>query len=382
MKAPKLRSPYASRALGIPGILGALAGLASCGPGEAPPPASAVEDGLVRLTERQVAVAGVRVEAVALTPVASQLDVPATVTSPDTALAALGSLVEGRIESVTVLPGDAVEEGAPLVLLHSHELTDAQRDFAAAEAKLAFAEAALGRSDELLTEGAVSREEAERRRAERDALAAEVARAREWIDHLSPDADGHVVVRAPRSGVVFEVRAHPGAGVSPGDALVTLGRTDVLWVTGWVPEHASLHVAPGDEVAVRFQAVPDHEVKAHVVRMGGSVDPVRRAVQVRAELTRVPTGVRPGAFASLLLPSSSPEPRAIVPAEAVQRMPDGEVVFLEEGPGVYRPTPVTSYVLPDGRAAVDGLVEGQRVVVAGAYAVRSAMESAESEGEA
>jgi cobalt-zinc-cadmium efflux system membrane fusion protein len=292
----------------------------------------------------------------------------------------VGSLVEGRVESVAVLPGDEVAEGAPLVYLHSHELTDALRDLAAAEARLAFAEAALGRSDELLQAGAVSREETERRRSERDALAADVARANEWIEHLSPDTEGHVVLRAPRAGVVFEVMAHPGAGVTPGDPLVTLGRTDILWVTGWMPERESLHVAPGDEVAVRFEALPDHDVRAHVVRMGGAVDPVRRAVEVRAELTWVPRGIRPGAFATLLLPSSAMELRAIVPADAVQRMAGGEMVFVEEGPGLFRPVPVTSYTLPDGRVVVEGLHEGQRVVVEGAYVIRSAMEATSEDG--
>jgi len=362
------------------GAMGALLISAACGPAD--PPALAVEapQGLVRLTEGQLSVAGVRVEPVMLQAIALQIDVPATVASPDTALAAVGSLVEGRVESVAVLPGDEVAEGAPLVLLHSHELTDALRDLAAAEARLSFADAALQRSDQLLEAGAVAREEAERRRAERDALAADVARAREWIDHLSPDDDGHVVLRAPRPGVVFEVLAHPGAGVTPGDALVSLGRTDVLWVTGWMPEQESLHVAPGDAVAVRFQGLVRHEVTAHVVRMGGAVDPIRRAVEVRAELSSVPKGVRPGAFATLLLPSTSAELRAMVPADAVQRLASGEVVFVEEEPGLFRPVPVTSRTLPDGRVAVEGLSDGQRVVIAGAYAVRSEMESATSEG--
>lgn len=365
------------------GALAALLAAAACGSGEPPTPSAPPDDGLVRLTAEQVSVAGVRAKPVALEPVASQLDVPATVSSPDTALAAVGSLVEGQVASVAVLPGDEVREGAPLVLVHSHELTDAMRDLGAAEARLAFAEAALGRSSELLDAGAVSREEVERRRAERDALAAEVARSRQWVDHLGPDAEGHVVVRAPRAGVVFDVRARPGAGVAPGDVLVTLGRTDVLWVTGWVPEQEHLDLTAGDEVAVHFRILPDHEVHARIVRVGGSVDPVRRAVQVRAELTRVPKGVRPGAFATLVLPSSDREPRAIVPSEAVQRVPGGEVVFIEVEPGVYRPMAVTSHTLPDGRVAVDGLSAGQRIVVAGAYAVRSAMEStSEAEGEA
>ena len=52
------------------------------------------------------------------------------------------------------------------------------------------------------------------------------------------------------------------------------------------------------------------------------------------------------------------------------------MVFLEEAPGLYRPLPVTSYTLPGGQVVVDGLDKGQRIVVAGAYAVRSAMENA------
>jgi len=114
--------------------------------------------------------------------------------------------------------------------------------------------------------------------------------------------------------------------------------------------------------------------------MGGAVDPVRRAVEVRAELTWVPTGIRPGAFATLLLPSSTQELRAVVPADAVQRMSAGEMVFLEEGPGLFRPVPVTSFTLPDGRVVVQGVSEGQRVVVEGAYAVRSAMEATPEDG--
>jgi cobalt-zinc-cadmium efflux system membrane fusion protein len=360
------------------GALGALLIFTACGPAEPPPPAAQAPDGLVRLTEEQMAVAGVQVEPVTIQSVALQIDIPATVASPDTALAAVGSLVEGRVESVAVLPGDEVVEGAPLIYLHSHELTDALRDLTAAEARLSFADAALLRSDQLLEAGAVAREEAERRKAERDAIAADVARAQEWVGHLSPDDEGHVVMRAPRPGVVFEVFAHPGAGVTPGDPLVSLGRTDVLWVTGWMPEQESLHVGPGDEVSVRFQALPGHEVRAHVVRMGGAVDPVRRAVEVRAELSWVPKGVRPGAFATLLLPSTSQELRAMVPSDAVQRLGGAEVVFVEEGRGLYRPITVTSHTLPDGRVTVEGLAEGQRVVVAGAYAVRSVMENAAS----
>lgn len=355
-------------------LLGALAVASSCARTSEPAPVEALAPiGMVLLTPEQVTVAGVRAEAADLHPVARKVEVPGTVTSPDTAIAAVGSLVEGRVETVLVVPGDAVTEGWPLLLLHSHELTDAMRDLAAAEARLAFAEAALGRSSELLEAGAVSREEEQRRRAERDALAAELARAREWVEHLSPDGEGHVVVRAPRGGTVFAVSVQPGAGVSPGTPLVSLGRTDVLWVTGWIPEREGLSLAPGATVELRLHGLREVHATARVVRMGGAVDLVRRAVEVRVEMTDVPAGVRPGAFATLVLDASEATPRAVLPAEAVQRLPEGEAVFVEEGPGRYRVVFVDALPLPDGRVAVSGVAEGQPVVVSGAYALRSAM---------
>jgi len=361
--------------------IGALIVAVGCSPREdAPPPEGAAPAGAVHLTAEQLAVAGVVVEAITLRDVAREVEVPGTVASPDTALVAVGSLVEGRVESVAVVPGDHVEAGAALVFLHSHELTDALRDLSAAEARLAYADAALGRSGELLSAGAISREEEERRRADRDALVAEVARAREWVEHLDPDPDGHVVVRAPRAGTVFEVTVRAGTAVTPGTPLMSLGRTDVLWVTGWVPEREGVRLAPGDPVLVRFQTLPDAKAHGRVVRMGGAVDVVRRAVEIRVELSSVPPGVLPGAFATLFVRASEPEPAAVLPAEAVQRLSAGEVVFAEQEPGIYRPVPAVTLVLPDGTVGVRGLSEGQRIVVGGAYAVRSALEKQPAEG--
>jgi cobalt-zinc-cadmium efflux system membrane fusion protein len=334
----------------------------------------------VRLTPEQAEVAGVTVEPVALEEVCREIEVPGTVSSPDPDLVTVASLVEGRVESVGVVPGDYVEAGTPLLLLHSHELTDALRDRSAAEAQLAFADAALGRSEELVAAGAIAREEVERRRADRDALAAELARAEEWVAHLDPDAEGHVVVRAPRAGTVFEVSVHAGGGVTPGSPLISMGRTDVLWVKGWVPEREGIALAPGALVRVRL-GTPDVAAEGRVVRMGGAVDPVRRAVEIRVELGSVPPGILPGAFATLLLPTSAPELSAVLPAGAVQRLAAEEVVFTEQEPGVFRAVPVRSVVLTDGEVAVEGVSEGQKVVVNGAYAVRSAMEQQNGGGE-
>lgn len=356
--------------------LTALALLVACRE-PAPTPAAvtgALPAGTVVLTPAQRQAARLATDTVRLTRVATPVAVPATLHAPDPASASIGSIVEGRVEVVRVLPGDRVTAGAPLLLIHSHELATAVRDYASAEAALAAAQAAHDRSVRLLADEAVSREEVERRQVLLDQARAEFRRAREIVDHLSPSPEGDVTVRSPRAGTVYTVHVKAGEAVMPGTPLVDLGDASVLWATGFIPEHVALTLAPGTPVSLVLDAAPDDTIPARVVRAGAAVDQVRRAIEIRVSLDRKPAGARPGMFGALILPGGAATERAVLPAEAVQRMATGDVAFVQETPGRYRAIPVRATPLGDGRVAVDGLTPGVIVVTTGAYYVRGALE--------
>jgi cobalt-zinc-cadmium efflux system membrane fusion protein len=369
-----------TRSLVIPVVLAATAASA-CNRPPVPEETATLPAGTVQLTPAQLRAAGVRSDPVRLVEVSLPVSVPATLAPPDPMGARVGAIVEGRVERVAVLPGDRVRAGDALVYIHSHELADAQRDLSAATSQRSFAETALRRSERLYAAEAVAREEVERRRVALDEADAEYRRAQEIVNHRQPSAQGDVVIRAPRAGTVFAVHARTGEAVLVGSPLVDLGETTRLWATGWVPERASLPLHPGDSVTVTLEALPGERLPARVVRLGGAVDSLRRAVEVRAELAHVPAGVRPGMFASLELPAGAPAKRAALPPDAVQRTGEGEVVFVAEGPGTYRARGVKSTPLADGRLAVAELPEGLPVVVAGAYALKAELERGRLEGE-
>lgn len=336
-------------------------------------PAEKLPAGTIVLTQAQVLAAGIRSDTVRIEMVSLPLVVPATLETPEPLSARIGSIVEGRVDEVLVIAGDKVARGAPLFHIHSHELATAVRDFASAEAQLTAAQSAYDRSQRLLADEAVPREEVERRRAALGQARAEYARSREVVDHLSPSSQGDVTVRATRAGTVFAVHVRAGAVVTPGTPLVDLGDERQLWATGFVPENAAVLVRPGTPVSITVDAVPD-TIRGKVVRMGGVVDSLRRAVEVRVALDRVPPGVRPGMFASVVLPMGAAAGRAVLPESAVQRMADGDVVFLQETPGRFRAHPVQAVSLDGGRVAVEGLTAGTLVVTAGAYYLRAALQ--------
>lgn len=342
----------------------------------------ALPEGTVELTDAHLADARIAFDTVRITEVAVPMAIPGTVDAADPGSAVAGSIVEGRVEEVYVIPGARVAAGDLLVRIHSHELADARSDLVAAEARLAAARQAYERSARLLEAKAVAREEVEAREADWRAATGELARATEIVEHLYPVGED-VTIRAPVGGVVFDVNVRIGEAVLSGQPLVELGNDRTLWVTAWVPEIAVPALQPAAAARVTLAAFPGDTFPARLVRLGGRVDPMRRAVDVRAALTSPPQGMRPGMFATLHLEAGPRQPRAVLREEAVQRGEGGASVFVVDAPNRFRRVPVADAVmLPGGMVAVSGLQEGMVVVGRGAYTVRALLEADPEAGHA
>ncbi len=377
------------RGLTRPALLASLTllplGIAGCGAPDAPPEDERHEPGVVTLTTDQLRNAGLTtVEAEAVSR-ASRLELAGTVQPPDTARMVAGSFVEGRVVRVLVVEGDRVRAGAPLVRLHSHELADWQRELSAAEAQVAQARAVAERGERLHAGGAISTEERERRQVALALAEADLRRAREIVDHLNPDG-GDVVILAPRAGVVHQLLVSQGETVVPGDPLVELGTTDVLWVVAGLPETAAAEVEVGTPARVTFAARPGVEATGHVVGLGVRVDPRLRTTALRVQLDSLPVGIRSGMLATVVLDAGPAHTGVLVPAEAVQRAEPGTVpgveqggeagtvVFVDEGDGRFRALPVRILARTADGILVDGIPPGSRVVVTGAYTLRAVLE--------
>ena len=355
--------------------------LVACSGAEPEADVRPVEDeGVVALTEAQIGAAGIRWEPVTSSDVRQTVRVPGTVDAPDTARAVVGSILEGRVARIRVLPGDRVRAGQTLVEIHGHELFDAQADLVSAEALAEVARAAAARGERLHEAGAIALEDLQRRRADLAQAEAEVARAEEMVEHLHPTADGNASAVAPVGGTVFSVEVATGEVVLPGTPLVHMGTTDQLWVTAFVPEGTSASLARGDEVTVHFQAAPQLEARARLVQVGQYVNPDNRSVEMRFEILEPPPSVRAGSFATVLVSTTSTVQGVELPESAVVRIGEGDAVFVAVGDGRFEPMMVSALALGDGRLVVEGLAAGTQVVVDGAYFLKSALEGEEAEG--
>lgn len=292
----------------------------------------------------------------------------ATTTAIGTVLAlqsvTLRNELAGTVRQVALTPGRIVEQGTVLVALDvSVELADLK----ATQARLELAGTTLARLERLLERRAVSAEEVDRARAERDVADAEIARIKAIIARKT--------IRAPFRARVGLADVHPGQYLSEGTVLTTLqGVNQAAHVDFTVPQGVAAALRVGDTVTVALTG-DAATTAARIVAIDARVDPTTRNALVRARLTGEVLDVTPGASVRVKVPVGGSVTAVAVPVSALRKGPAGDHVFViapdEQGKPRARLRPVQAGdVLGDEVLILTGLEPGEQVAANGAFKLR------------
>ncbi|MCA1798466.1 MAG: efflux RND transporter periplasmic adaptor subunit [Xanthomonadaceae bacterium] len=267
--------------------------------------------------------------------------------------------VTNVITAIHFTEGNHLERGDPIVELENSE---ARANQAAAEAKLIESRGQYERSRELLRTNAVSTSNVEQlravMRADEAALAAAESRLR---DHM---------VRAPFAGEVGLRRISTGALVSPGTVITTLDNLDTVLLDFDVPETHLSGIAAGQTLTAGGAAYPDVEFTGVVETVDTRVDPVSRAVTVRARLPNTERLLRPGMFMTVRVLRES-APLLLVPEQALVPRQARQYLFVVRD-GVAHEVRVQAGRRAPGHVEItEGVSEGDIIVVEGTQHLRN-----------
>ncbi|WP_290885424.1 efflux RND transporter periplasmic adaptor subunit [Arenimonas sp.] len=178
------------------------------------------------------------------------------------------------------------------------------------------------------------------------------------------------VITAPFAGVLGFRQVSPGTLVTPGTAIASLDDVSVVKLDFAVPEAFLSAVANGQVITAASAAWPDREFTGVVTTVDSRVDPVTRAVTVRAELPNPDRQLRPGMLLSVRL--FRPEREALViPEIAVIQVAQRAHVFRMKDDGSVEQVYVTLGQRRRGEVeVVEGLSAGDRIVVDGVVKLR------------
>jgi len=219
----------------------------------------------------------------------------ATTTSIGTVLAlrsiTLRTELSGTVHEVALVPGRIVDSGTVLVAL---DISVENADLQAQEAQATLAVTSLARLERLRQHGAVSEEEVDHARAERDVARAQIARTQAIIAKKT--------IRAPFRARVGIADVHPGQYLNEGTQLTTLQGIDgAAHVDFSVAQQVAAGLRSGEPVQVVTTA-DSTPITARIVAVDARVDPVTRTTMVRA--TILGAAPAPGSSVRVFVPTN------------------------------------------------------------------------------
>ena len=270
----------------------------------------------------------------------------------------LTAKVTDTVRRVNFEDGDFVEAGAVLI-----ELTNQEEEALLAEARanLDDAEAQLRRLEDLSGRGLTSASELDvarsRAGASRARLNSIVARLRDRL------------IQAPFSGLLGFRQVSPGTLLSPNTAITSIDDISIIKLDFTIPETFLGTMDPGAKILAKSASFPGREFEGTVRTVGSRVDPVTRAITVRAHLDNADRALRPGMLLTVNVVTAE-RTALVVPEGSVFQVQNRAYVYMVDGDTVHQ-----QQIEVGGRRfgvveVLSGLEEGDLVVTEGIIKLR------------
>ena len=311
-------------------------------------------------------------------PVPRHLDGIGTIVAADQVI--ISPQVAGRIIKVLFESGATVQAGDPII-----QLDDAteRADLATFQAQAKLAQVNLQRAAALAKEKYGPQSNVDQQQSNLDVARAGIARSQALIDQK--------LIRAPFNGTLGIRQIDVGQYVNPGAPMVTLTDLDHLFADFTLPENTRSSLKSGLPVEITGDAFPDKTFKAELTTIEPRIDPLTRAIKIRATLGNPEHLLQPGMFVHTRVVLPSNENSIILPETAIDYTAYGESVFKieengknAEGQPLYKAvqTFVDVSVRFDGKAAITkGLKAGDLVVDGGQLRVQNGAAVVPKEGD-
>jgi len=266
--------------------------------------------------------------------------------------------IASRLERVAFEEGQFVAEGDLLVELENNEIV---AGLALANASLAESQSIYNRSKSLASTQAISASNLDQLLAKVKVNEAQVQAARARLDNT--------VIRAPFSGRVGLRRVSPGSFVNSQTVITTLDDVEKIKLDFSVPETFMTVLSQGMRIVARSIVYPDRSFEGIVASIDTRLDPISRAVGVRALIPNDDGALKPGMFMTVDLQRDQGKV-LIVPEQSIVPEGSSQYVFVIDDGVARKQQVVIARRIPGFVIISDGVQAGEQVVTEGTGKVR------------
>ena len=272
---------------------------------------------------------------------------------------ALTATVAETVSAIHFEDGERVDAGAILV-----EMTGAEERALLAEARATLAEAdrQYQRVKSLAEQGTAAKSLLDERHREWQTARARLAA----IESRLADR----LIKAPFAGVVGLRNLSLGALVAPGDLITTLDDDSVMKLEFAVPSAFLPVLRPGLAIQATARAFGERRFEGEVSAIDSRIDPVTRALLVRALVPNPERLLKPGLLMQVTLLKDRRD-ALVIPEQALMPLADRQfVLVVDETDHVQRREIRVGARRPGEVEVLQGLAAGERVVTDGTVKLR------------
>jgi len=234
-----------------------------------------------------------------------------------------------------------------------------KKEWDLADMEFKVAEAQLGSSQEhlkLLREGA--------RQEVREATQAKLKEMESILKQERVRLE-YTKIRAPFSGEIARRYVDPGTLVSPSTPIVNLVHTDMVKVVANIPEKEIPLIQLGMKAKILPEAFPGRVFEGKIAQISSALEMSTRTIQAEIYIPNLKRLLKPGMFTKVELTLSEKTQALVIPRIAILEEAGEKFVFTVQGGRALRKRVLTGFEKNEEVEILEGLSEGQWVVIRG-----------------
>jgi membrane fusion protein, heavy metal efflux system len=179
-------------------------------------------------------------------------------------------------------------------------------------------------------------------------------------------------LKAPIDGVIVDRKSTVGELVGKDKEIFTISDPTDLWVIADIKERDIGAVKVGQDAVFTVLAYPGDTFRGKVARIGNSVEPESRTLEVRIETRNDDGRLKAGMFTDVEITTSVARDVVVIPDAAVQRIDEDQVVFIPLDANRFEKRVVKLGAAQGAELQVlSGVKPGEKVVTAGSFILKS-----------
>ena len=333
--------------------------------------------------------------------IASRFSLPGTLALNQNKTAHISSFVDGQVDVLSVDLGSKVRKGQPLITINSPGFAQAQADFLRARAKFILSQKEYERAKMLRKEKAIEEKEYLRREAEYQKNTTEYGASgsklhtfgitHKQIDELIKKCtdiedeeykcdivDSILPLLSPINGAVIFRDVIIGEHVEPNKILFTVSDLSTLWVMLDAYEKDIPFISKKSNIVIKSALYPDKEFPGKITYISDVIDEKLRTIKIRVEVSNLEGLLKSNMYIRGYIENEAEDKEILaIPEDAVQVIDGEKSVFVLENENTFAVRHVSiGEKIGNFRIIISGLEEGEKLVVKGAFSLKTELSKA------